>query len=353
MNMCGPYPLCWRLELRYTETKEQSAELLRRTLALLGQHDACFNPVSFTVWYEFAAGTNARLTQAIEQAMATEPRLGDATTIRLYQEFVADADQAVVQNVSNQFQHMMAGVAESAQQTGHQASSFGEQLTGLTTALQHNDAAALSLRVAETLAGTAQMQSSVLLLHQQVTASRHEIERLQSDLARARNEAMLDPLTQILNRQGFDKQLASMLLKPVEPDSAHCLVMLDIDHFKRVNDTHGHVMGDRVIQAVGSVLRSCVPDKTHAVARFGGEEFAILMPSSTLAQSVATAELVRQRTKAMKLRDRRTQEVVLTVSISGGVASMLPGDDAQDLIERADGALYKSKQSGRDRITCA
>ena len=339
--------------MRYTETKEQSAELLRRTLALLGQHDACFNPVSFAVWYEFAAGTNARLTNAIAQATATEPRLGDASVIRLYQEFVADVDQVVIQRITNQFQRMMAGVAESAQQTGNQAGSFGEQLTGLTTALQRNDVAALSSQVAETLAGTAQMQSSVQVLNQQVNASRQEIERLQSDLVRARNEATLDPLTQILNRQGFDKQMASMLQQPVQSGTAHCLVMLDIDHFKQVNDTHGHVMGDRVIQAVGEVLRSCVPDKAHSVARFGGEEFAILMPSSTLTQSLATAELVRQRTKAMKLRDRRTQEVVLTVSISGGVATMQPGDDAQDLIARADGALYKSKQSGRDRVTCA
>ena len=339
--------------MRYTETKEQSAELLRRTLALLGQHDACFNPVSFAVLYEVAAGTNARLTHAFGQTTAAEPRLGDASIIRLYQEFVADVDQVVIQRITNQFQRMMAGVAESAQQTGHQAGSFGEQLTGLTTALQRNDVAALSSQVAETLASTAQMQSSVQVLHQQVNASRQEIERLQSDLARARNEATLDPLTQVLNRQGFDKQLASMLLQPVGSDSAHCLVMLDIDHFKKVNDTHGHVMGDRVIQAVGEVLRSCVPDKSHSVARFGGEEFAILMPSSTLSQSLATAESVRQRTKAMKLRDRRTQEVVLTVSISGGVATMQPGDDAQDLIARADGALYKSKQSGRDRVTCA
>jgi diguanylate cyclase len=129
--------------------------------------------------------------------------------------------------------------------------------------------------------------------------------------------------------------------------------MLDIDHFKRVNDTHGHVMGDRVIQAMGEVLRSCVSDKAHSVARYGGEEFAILLPCCTLDYSLRLANTVRQRTKAMKIRDRRTQAVVLTVSISGGVAAMRPGDDASGLIERADAALYRSKQAGRDRVTCA
>jgi diguanylate cyclase len=144
-----------------------------------------------------------------------------------------------------------------------------------------------------------------------------------------------------------------LLDQPPSPDSAHCLVMLDIDHFKKVNDTHGHVMGDRVIQALGEVLRLSVSDKNYSVARYGGEEFAILLPHCTIEQSMKVADTVRQRTKAMKIRDRRTQQVVLTVSISGGVAAMQAGDDAQDFIARADAALYKSKQAGRDQVTCA
>lgn len=339
--------------MRYTETKEQSAELLRKTLALLGQHDAPFHPVSFAVWYEYAAGTNPPLTQAVGVVQQTEPRLSDASVVRLYQNFVADVDPQAMDRITSRFQVMMAGVAESARQTGDQAGSFGAQLSGLSTALQHNDSAHLSSQLAETLAGTAQMQSSVQVLRQQVDASRQEIEQLQTELTRARTEATLDPLTKVLNRKGFDTQLASMMGTPAASDKAHCLIMLDIDHFKKVNDTHGHVMGDRVIQALGEVLRICVPDKTHSVARYGGEEFAILMPSSSMAQSMALAETVRQHTKAMKLRDRRTQEVVLTVSISGGVTALQPGDGPQDFIARADGALYQSKQAGRDRVTFA
>jgi diguanylate cyclase len=112
-------------------------------------------------------------------------------------------------------------------------------------------------------------------------------------------------------------------------------------------------MGDRVIQALGEVLRACVPDKAHSVARYGGEEFAILLPNCSLHQGIQVADTVRQRTRAMKIRDRKTQEVVLTVSISGGVATLRPGDDASALIARADGALYQSKQSGRDRVSHA
>lgn len=339
--------------MRYKETKEQSAELLRRVLALMGQHDAAFNPVSFTVWYEFAAGINVRLSNAIEAELKTQARLSNETIDQLYQTYVADADPAVMHRISGEFQRMMTGMAESALRTGDQAGVFGGQLQGLSEALNTSDATEMSLLVTQALADTAQMRHSALALEQQLQTSRQALELLQVDLVRARDEAVLDPLTRVLNRKGFDQQLALMLAEPAAPGKVHGLIMLDIDHFKKVNDTHGHVMGDRVIQALGEVLRSCVTDKTHSSARYGGEEFAILMPHSSLAAGTALAEAVRVKTRAMRIRDRRTQEVVLTVSLSAGVAAWQAGDDAQALIERADAALYRSKQAGRDRVTCA
>ena len=126
----------------------------------MGQHDAAFHPVSFAVWYEFAAGTNARLTHAIERALQTEPRLGNDTVVRLFQEFVAEVDHVAMQRISGELQRMMTGMADSATRTGDRASAFGEQLTDLTTALQTNDAPALTSQVAAALVGTAQMKSS-------------------------------------------------------------------------------------------------------------------------------------------------------------------------------------------------
>jgi diguanylate cyclase len=314
--------------MRYQESKEQSAELLRQVIALMGQHDAPFNPISFTVWYEYVSGMNSWLTQAVAQALVTEKRLSGSTLLRLYQEGVAEVDPSTMYKIANDLQETMAGM--------------GEQ-----------DSRNVPSLISQAREGTALMRSSVAELEQQVAASRDEIARLQSELVRVRDEVLLDPLTQVLNRRGFDEKLAAMVAKAPEPGRAHGLVMLDIDHFKQVNDTHGHVMGDRVLQAIGEVLRSCVTDKAWSVARFGGEEFAILMPNTSASEARKIAELVHQRTRAMRIRDRRTKEVVLNVTVSGGVAVMHPDDDAQRLIVRADTALYQSKKAGRDRVTCA
>jgi diguanylate cyclase len=339
--------------MRYAESREQSAELLRVALAHMGRHDAAFNPLTFAVWYEYAAGNNTKLARAIEECLATEAKLGDETIARLYRDHVSEVDELAVQRASGEFQRVMLGMAESASRTGAKAGAFGEQLNGLTLALRAAEAPALEPVLNQALAGTAEMKDTADALQQQVIASRHEIERLRHDLSRARDEALVDPLTRILNRKGFDQKLQAMMDQAGEHATSHCLVLLDIDRFKVVNDTYGHMMGDRVLQAVAEVLSSCVSDPTHSVARYGGEEFAILLPQRSVDFALALAETSRQRIGAMNIHDRRTRQVVLTVTISAGVAEVQPGDDAASLIGRADGALYAAKQAGRDRVSRA
>jgi diguanylate cyclase len=338
---------------RYEQSRERSAEVLRTALAFMGQHDAAFNPVTFTVWYEHAAGINAELTRAIEQCVLTEPRLGDGTIVRLYRDHVAAVDELAMQRASAELQRVMSSMAESAAHTGLKAGLFSDQLSELTQTLRGQEAAKIGSALSQTLAETAEMKDSAAALQRQVVASRQEIDRLRSDLNRARDEALVDPLTRVVNRRGFDGKLQDMFEQAPVSGSSHCLVMFDIDRFKAVNDTCGHVMGDRVLQGVAEALGSGVQDPTHCLARYGGEEFALLLPQCSRDAALALAESCRERVKAMKVRDRRTQSVVLSVTISAGVTALQPDDDAQSFIARADGALYAAKQAGRDRVICA
>ena len=316
----------------------------------MGKHEAAFNPVTFTLWYEYAAGINPALTAAMDEVLNSGKGMDDGTVITLYQKHIAPADEAVMAKISGEMERLLTSVAQTASQTGDQAGAFGDQLTGLNQALASRDVELLRPRLTEVIAGTAEMKSSVEALQQKVSTSQDEINRLRSDLDRATSEALLCPMTGILNRRGFERKIESLLSQQTADGHSHCLVMLDIDHFRKVNDTHGHLMGDRVLQAVGEILRTAVTDANHAAARYGGEEFALLLPQTSLDQSIELAEAVRNRTKAMRIRNRTTQEVLLTVTISGGVTAMKPDDDAASLISRADAALYAAKNSGRDRV---
>ena len=336
--------------VRYLEPKDQTAELLRLALGHMGKHEAAFNPFTFTLWYEYVAGINPALSTAIDQALKNGQHIDDDVVAALYQKHIAPADEAVMAQISGEMERLMVSVAQTASQTGSQAGTFGDQLNGLNKALASRDVEQLRPRLTEVMAGTAEMKHSVEALQQKVSSSQDEINKLRGDLERATSEALLCPMTGILNRRGFEKKIESLLSQQTGDGRSHCLVMLDIDHFKQVNDTHGHLMGDRVIQALGEILRTSVTNVNHTAARYGGEEFALLLPQTSLDQSIELAEAVRSRTKAMKIRNRATQEVLLTVTISGGVTAMKPDDDAASLISRADAALYAAKNAGRDRV---
>ena len=338
--------------MRYTEPKQRSAELLRVTLSHMGRHAAAFNPLTFTVWYEYSAGINPPLHAALEPLLREQVSVDDALVGQLYQTHIAKQDEAAMRRIGGEFQRVLGSIAQSASVTGERAGRFGAQLDDLSAALQANDVAALSPQLDDALAGTADMKSSAEALQREVAASQHEITRLRGDLDRARGEALLDPLNGLLNRKGLDLQIDSLLALPPDTDQRHCLIMLDIDHFKKVNDAHGHLMGDRVIQGLGAILRHVVTGESQAAARYGGEEFAIVVPCSTLDDATRLAEQVRLRAKAMKIRNRNTQDVLFTITVSAGVAAVQPGDDAAALIARADGALYQSKHAGRDRVSC-
>ena len=339
---------------KYNQSKEKSAELLRIVLARMGQHDAAFNPLTFTVWFEYAAGINHQLNRAIDALLQTQPRLGDMDLWDLYHAHVADIDPQAMHRIGNELQQVMRTLGRAASDTGGQAGEFGSQLEKLVSELQGVSDKLVSPAMTQAIEGTTRMRTSAQALEWGVQNNQLEIQRLQNELSRVRDESLVDTLTQVLNRKGFETKLTAMLEQSTGTERANWLVMFDLDHFKKVNDTHGHVMGDRVLQALGEVLKSCATVCPQAsVARYGGEEFALILPDSSRDECSKLAELVRTRTKALKIRDRRTQEVVLTVTLSGGMSAMKGDDDSHSLVARADAALYQSKQGGRDRITFA
>jgi len=341
-------------QVQYNETRERSAELLRIVIGHMGQHDAAFNPISYSVWYEYAAGLNERLNEALDRLRQSEPRLGDASIERLYREHIAGVDDKTMDRISRDFQQVMNAVADRVQRTGEDAGAFGAELNNLSSVLSSTeDPAVLRERLQLAHQHSVGMQASAAALKAQVEASRQEIQRLRNDLHRAREEVFVDSLTRVLNRKGLDHRLEQLLRQPLAANAAHSLVMVDIDHFKQINDTHGHLVGDQVLAGMGELLRRVVNGPHQLVARYGGEEFAVVLPEASLDTAAQVAERIRHAAKAMKLRKRNAPEVVLSVTVSAGAAALQPGESANDWIARADAALYRSKQSGRDRVSLA
>jgi diguanylate cyclase len=354
----GPPADCpHRMSNLYNQTRDESAAILKLVIAELGRHDAPFTPAAFSVWYEHFAGINPGLSQAVELRRQARPRLSGEAMNELYRLHVADLDAEATKAASGQFGRVLTAVAQQAETTGRDAKDYGHQLAGLRQALQDGGAGVgqgtTAPQLSEVASGTERMQTSVAALARAVDEGKAEIERLHQALDRSRTEAITDPLSQLLNRKGFDDAMQRMLARPARSGRVHCLLMLDIDHFKRVNDTYGHPVGDTVIQVLGQVLQRTTTGPGLSAARVGGEEFAVLMADSTVALATQLAQAVQSLVRSTTIRKRGSQETIASVTISAGVAALRGGEDAAALIASADQALYKSKQNGRDRVTVA
>lgn len=161
---------------------------------------------------------------------------------------------------------------------------------------------------------------------------------------------IIDPLTQIFNRRHLLAQLNSAMLNANRYGHPLSLAMLDIDYFKRFNDTYGHICGDMVLKEIGALLKRAVRTDVDLPFRYGGEEFVIVMPYVGLPQALLAAERLRceVRTHVFPFAERR-----LSVTCSLGVAQYVVGESVEQFIDRADVAMYKAKNSGRDRVEAA
>ena len=176
-----------------------------------------------------------------------------------------------------------------------------------------------------------------------------EMDEMRGSLDEARRSAEADALTGLANRRGYERRLAEAVAAARIDGSPLSLAVCDIDHFKRINDVHGHAMGDRILRFVAGILRGA-EDADTTVARYGGEEFVILFEHVPIEQAERTVDALRRDLGARRLVSRETGQAVGEVTFSAGIAPLGPEDDADDMFRSADAALYAAKQDGRDRI---
>jgi diguanylate cyclase (GGDEF)-like protein len=216
--------------------------------------------------------------------------------------------------------------------------------------LRHLDEAANML--GEMLTLRAQRDSehhAAKALEVRLSASKLEITELQENLEVVRTESLTDPLTSLANRKFFDDALATTIAAAHARHEPLSLLLMDIDHFKKFNDSYGHVTGDQVLRLAAIAVKQNVKGRDIA-ARYGGEEFAVILPDTALRSAITLADHIRRVVMNKKLMKRSTGQDLRRMTISIGVATLGQIDSPQSLIERADVCLYAAKRCGRNRV---
>jgi diguanylate cyclase len=196
-----------------------------------------------------------------------------------------------------------------------------------------------------------QLTAEVRRLESELRRSSAELARLRVKLRGAVHDALTDPLTGLANRRSFDLELRAVAARTDSSSPVH-LVLADIDHFKRVNDTHGHDIGDEILRIVGEILLAQVR-RDSLVARVGGDEFGLLLPGASLDYTAAIAARLCQVLAARPLVVRGLPDVGERITLSIGAAGWHAGENSAEWYARADAALYEAKRAGRNCISIA
>jgi diguanylate cyclase (GGDEF)-like protein len=195
------------------------------------------------------------------------------------------------------------------------------------------------------LQAVAELIQSNERIQRQLEQAESKLKSQAQEIANQASAAQTDPLTQLANRRGLDAALDRAVQRLEAGGAVASIMLVDIDHFKLLNDTYGHQAGDAVLCTVARTLRQHMPADS-LVARHGGEEFAVVFSGRTLRE---VAELAERTRKTVGQRSTAFEETRLNVTLSAGLAQLANGEQAGSLVRRADEALYVSKETGRDR----
>lgn len=309
-------------------------------------------PRNYELWYTYSAGYNRELNQALNAALDRHGVITESMLDRFYDEFVSPLNLSdrlgdVSERMSVEISELLSRIEASSGSVGE----YGRELSAAADSLTNTDTAEQAHSVVKrVLSATRSMEERNARLEQQLRESREQITELQDNLEAVRTETITDVLTGLANRRHFDHSLERLVHGELKSGEPLCLIMADIDHFKRFNDTHGHQTGDQVLKLVGATLKNSVKGRDVA-SRYGGEEFAIILPQTTFDSACVVAEQIRTAIMKKELVKRSTGENLGRITMSFGISSIKPGDTPESLIARADAALYKSKREGRNKVT--
>lgn len=310
-------------------------------------------PRFYELWYTYAAGFNHSLNRAVNQIVGSAGTVTTDQLQQIYNSFLSptklgDRIDEVGEKLSDEIRDMVDLLGQSADSV----SEYGQSLAGAQSQLETlKDPQQLKQLIAHMLLATRNTADSNRQLEGQLIDSRRQIEELQESLEAIRYESLTDELTTLSNRRHFDHTIERMVKDAAQSQEPMSLLLTDIDHFKKFNDTYGHQTGDQVLRLVALAVKQNV--KGHDVAcRYGGEEFAILLPHTSLRQAVTVAEHIRRAVLSKELVKRSTGENLGRITISIGVSTFRATDTPQSLLARADTALYAAKAAGRNLVRC-
>lgn len=340
--------------MNYAHDSKQASAFAEQALLRMAAEGLPPTPDIYEVWYVYVAGISPEIVRAIDILVATNQKITEDRCRDLHSRFLSEArHEDMLRRAGDQMNDTIKNVTDVVKDVHSATHSYSGTLNNLSVRMnQVKTTAEMQALVQSVMADTEQMLHQNEKLEHELDKSTALMLELQRDLDQVRREAMTDGLTGLSNRKAFDAAISRSAEDAAASDTPFTLLMVDIDHFKNFNDNYGHQIGDQVLRLVARTLIEGVKGKDTA-SRYGGEEFAIILPETTLSAGVAVGNSLRKAVATKDVINRSSGEKLGRITMSVGVAEYIPGEKVTDLIERADSALYTAKHNGRNQVAAA
>lgn len=329
----------------FREDTQAAAELLKQAIPLMVKRKIPTNPCNIALWYAYAAGLDKNLNQALETHFPDNTQYAPEKSEELFFDYFIKSYMPSHEGAQEAMVSLLTRLYESTKKTADGTREYGSALQkGLDQFKNETDPREMEKTLVSLLEETRAVDHLTRRFTQEIDSAKQEIESLKQQLKDTEKSVFVDSLTKIGNRRSFDRTLVGAMVKT---NAELSLLLIDLDNFKKCNDTYGHLTGDRVLAGVGQLLESHKSENIH-VSRYGGEEFAVIVRQKTREQVHDLAEMIR--TQVMKIQIKQQGRYIGNISTSIGIAERKPGESRESLIHRADQALYSAKQNGRNQV---
>ena len=330
-------------------TPEQIAEYFRLSLAKLGELKWPVSAINYALIYNYFAGETVALNEELDSLIARNTPLTSDLAEKLFTQYVCHCRKAVNEDLHAEIINTLTSVLGSFVDLAGRTAQSNDSLKSHIDQLQQVSSPEQVLEIAsKIIRETTQFIDVTQSFEESLRDTTVEIESLKSELDKARQQAFNDALTGLMNRRGFDQALNETINESIEYGKPFCLLLIDIDNFKQVNDTHGHLVGDKVLRGLSKLLVNQMRGN-DLLSRYGGEEFAVILPNTPINGAFTVAENLRKAAQKLRLTHVKTGLRITDITISSGVTAYRKGESVEALITRCDKALYRAKHQGRNK----